>query len=1403
MPDTTEEPERGGSPEGQVEAEGHATDHDQKLKDLQIKLLEAAEHDPAKVPDLASQIKDISPEASLAPRNVDGQTPLHLLVMDIDTEDAVLRALLSKMGAEEKNAVNEEGRSAVHIAVHWGSVNVLKVLLEAGVDPSIKNKRSRTPLHDACWSGKDDIVRILLDHAIQHGADLNIQDEDGCTPLDDACHAGWESTVTMLLDSEAVNINCVDSSGYTPLITAARYGHGAIIERLLKKDPNISQKANDGCTALMIAARYGHEAIFEHLLKKDPNINQQDNDGWTALIYATRYGHEAIVERLLKKDPNISQKNNDGYTALMIAARYGHEAIVEHLLEKDANINEQDKDGWTALIYAARFGHETIVEHLLKKDANINQQDNDGWTPLKCAAWHGHESIIEHLLEKNANINQQDNDGYTALMSAIRGGNEAIVERLLKKDPSINQQNNDGYTALMIAAVYGHEAIVERLLKNDPYINQQHNDGLTALIYATRFGHEATVEHLLKKDPNINQKTNDGYTALMIAAQFGHEAIVEHLLKKNPNINQQDNYGWTALMRSSWRGHRTILEKLLNEDADVDISDHGKHTALFKASQQGYADIVDLLLKKSKPKITVDDEGRTALHMASFSEPVEDEECEGWKRGTSTLGEYEKTMHYLLNVPGMAELQAKNGETALHLAASSNKPHRVEILLGNMSNEGIMQKDKTGATAFGKAVNNHYREVVEIFLRIAASSLRQELITKDTLQWAIQDAKLHGLVRIHLEQQIRTESDRAVVSNDWDALELAVYCGDVRIVWELLKVIAPTDKSRKKRNRAQEVLDKSMRLKRPNWPDARIVRDDVLTQTRKKAERKEDPEFKLDVIRDLLLQSDDYLGISTFVELKKPSPKVTIKPGQDAIITDFYTTGDKPGFRQETKSVTEVAYGRGPQKIMDDRAARTQEINEEVYKLMADEVNPTQKPKKTSDETIQHGGEQKQRKTESTKPNAQTSENFEFRWIHLPANNMQWMNDLTMNVLYERYERARRETQTSGPDVSPSRLMKPQCMKTKIAIPQPPATGVTESPSGEAADLSKARSTATDQGKESEKTELLPESNKSKDGNNQRFERVALYMPYVNFAIQVKEDKENEHKTSYQALLDLYKDETIHGSRTLDEFYYQFNPDKGDNPEDINRRNKDQIVTKELHDDNCDNLDEWILLRVDQLWLWIITPDTVITSTTHRQDGRKDVVYESVFSHLESAGDRPKSVQELARFIVDICIQTYDRLQEAKPDKTPHSAGEKQVKCGETEKGERMVLTVREIFSNSINKAALKEVELFENFTKDEEINGFHGKGSSTTEHKTSISEPAKLLCKIKDLQDELHILRAVVSHQQDVLKELEPGRASDRTKAAQIIHDIDEMDKYVKRIYTAVSHSHQPASKCSADELR
>lgn len=83
--------------------------------------------------------------------------------------------------------------------------------------------------------------------------------------------------------------------------------------------------------------------------------------------------------------------------------------------------------------------------------------------------------------------------------------------------------------------------------------------------------------------------------------------------------------------------------------------------------------------------------------------------------------------------------------------------------------------------------------------------------------------------------------------------------------------------------------------------------------------------------------------------------------------------------------------------------------------------------------------------------------------------------------------------------------------------------------------------------------------------------------------------------------------------------------------------------------------------------------ETIITSSTHRLDGREDIILSSVQSHLQKSNDLPKTVQELTRLLVDICIRLYDEAKE------PESASDRGVKLKD--------LSVRDIFSNSINKA--------------------------------------------------------------------------------------------------------------------
>ena len=69
----------------------------------------------------------------------------------------------------------------IHIAAIEGKTETVKVLLEHGVDISVRTKKGRTPLHFAAMpkSGRP-LVQLLL----RSGADPYIKDKRGQTPAD-------------------------------------------------------------------------------------------------------------------------------------------------------------------------------------------------------------------------------------------------------------------------------------------------------------------------------------------------------------------------------------------------------------------------------------------------------------------------------------------------------------------------------------------------------------------------------------------------------------------------------------------------------------------------------------------------------------------------------------------------------------------------------------------------------------------------------------------------------------------------------------------------------------------------------------------------------------------------------------------------------------------------------------------------------------------------------------------------------------------------------------------------------------------------------------------------------------------------------------------------------------------
>src|SRR5260221_3525106 len=76
--------------------------------------------------------------------------------------DAALVALSIRNGAN-KEALDEDGLSPLHLACFNGHEAIVRVLLEAGASNDLANNDGNSPLHLACLNGHEAIVRILLE----------------------------------------------------------------------------------------------------------------------------------------------------------------------------------------------------------------------------------------------------------------------------------------------------------------------------------------------------------------------------------------------------------------------------------------------------------------------------------------------------------------------------------------------------------------------------------------------------------------------------------------------------------------------------------------------------------------------------------------------------------------------------------------------------------------------------------------------------------------------------------------------------------------------------------------------------------------------------------------------------------------------------------------------------------------------------------------------------------------------------------------------------------------------------------------------------------------------------------------------------------------------------------------
>ncbi|KAJ5817332.1 hypothetical protein N7447_009565 [Penicillium robsamsonii] len=399
-----------------------------------------------------------------------------------------------------QNNVRHGNSFALDWAAQNGQIDTLKKALDAGaplqkkqwVYPKLVFKFQPHPISLAAKGGHTNIIRYMIDA----GVDPNIRDADCFTPVTVAALAGHASVVKYLLD--VGTRQDVQTEMY--IWFAAIHGHVDVVDIILSAPKQLGSECDKEelmSGALSAAIHSRRIPVLRLLFTHGVQVNVLWGVG-SPLSMATATGNRDLVSQLLAygADPNLIMHRRKSPAPLTVAVRDEHEEIAQMLVRKTESLHRT-----RALAFAVAQQNRRMAEILLRSGAPpefgpseipeseiLEPWEDDGaWVqPLLFAVQICCLELVELLLDHGADVNvecsERPNDGVRrvydrALFAAVEKSDVAIVDLLLERGADPEVTDMFGQPPLTYAVYRDHEAIIRSLLDHgaNPYHAVDHS----------------------------------------------------------------------------------------------------------------------------------------------------------------------------------------------------------------------------------------------------------------------------------------------------------------------------------------------------------------------------------------------------------------------------------------------------------------------------------------------------------------------------------------------------------------------------------------------------------------------------------------------------------------------------------------------------------------------------------------------------------------------------------------------------------------------------------------------------------------------------------------------------------------------------------------------------------------